>query len=132
MEGIKSVRENALRSMNPKEEMLYFGNSVSGYEHILGYWDDWNKRRIKKKINARIIYNIDAKEYGDRRKKQKYTKVRYLPDKGNTYAWIEIYKNTIAIVMKYQTPMSIVICNKLVAESFKTYFKILWDISKSK
>ena len=132
MEGIKNIRETALREMNSKQEMLYFGNSFSGHEHALGYWDDWNKRRIKKRINAKIIYNRDAKEYGERRKKQKYTEVKYLPNKGNTPAWIEIYGDMVAIAMKYKTPMSIVIHNKLVAESFITYFKILWDISSSK
>lgn len=132
MEGIKSVRELALKNMKPGESMLYFGNPASGHEYVLGYWDDWNKRRINKKIIAKIIYNSDAKDYGERRKKQKYTEVRYLPNKGNTPAWVEIYGKTIAIVLKEQKPMSIVINNELVAESFKTYFKILWDISSDK
>jgi sugar-specific transcriptional regulator TrmB len=129
MEGIKNVREVALNNMKSGETMLYFGNPASGHEYVLGYWDDWNERRIKKKITAKIAYNPDAKEYGERRKKQKYTEVRYLPKKGNTPAWIEIYGNTVAIVMKYKTPMSIVINNELVAESFRTYFEILWNIS---
>lgn len=129
MEGIKNVRELALKNMKEGDTVLYFGNPASGHEYVLGYWDDWNKRRIKKKITAKIIYNPDAKEYGERRKKQKYTEVRYLPKKGNTPAWIEIYGNTIALVMKQKTPMSIVIHNELVAESFKTYFDILWTVS---
>lgn len=129
IEGIKNVREMALRTMKAGEEMLYFGNPSSGHDYVLGYWDDWNKRRIKKEIDAKIIYNPDAKKYGERRKKQEHTHVKYLPDKGSTHAWIEIYQDTIAIVMKHKTPMSIVIKNKFVAESFKTYFKILWDVS---
>ncbi len=132
MEGIKNVRELALKNIKSGETMFYFGNPASGHEHVLGYWDDWNKRRIKKKITAKIIYNLDAKEYGERRKKQKYTEVKYLPNKGNTPAWIEIYGKIVAIVMKHKKPMSIVINNELVAESFKTYFKILWDIGSDK
>jgi sugar-specific transcriptional regulator TrmB len=131
MDGIKNVRELALNSMSAGETMYYFGNPASGHEYVLGYWDDWNKRRVSKKISAKIIYNQDAKAYGERRKKMKYTQVRYLPKKGQTHAWIEIYRDTIAIVMKYKTPMSIVINNKLVAESFKTYFEILWAVSKA-
>lgn len=129
MEGIKNVREIALKNMKPDDIMYYFGNPTSGHEHVLGYWDEWNRRRIKKKIFAYIIYNQDAKSFAERRKKQAYTKVKYLPKKGNTHAWIEIYGNTIAIAMKYKTPMSIVINNKFIAESFKTYFSILWDVS---
>ena len=129
MEGIKNVREIALRKMKSGETMFYFGNPESGHENILGYWDDWNKRRIKKKIIAKIIYNFDAKNYAKRRKNQRYTLVKSLPNKGETHAWIEIYGDTLAIVLKHKTPMSIVIKNKLVAESFKTYFNILWDVS---
>lgn len=132
MEGIKSVRELALARMKKEDVMLYFGNPASGHEHVLGYWDDWNRRRVEKRISAKIIYNQDAAQFGERRKKQTYTEVRYLPLSGPTDAWIEIYGDTVAIVMKKETPMSIVINNKLVADSFKTYFNILWSVSKEK
>jgi len=132
VEGIKNIRELALSKMNKRDTMLYFGNPASGHEHMLGYWDDWNRRRILKKISTKIIYNQDALRFGEQRKKQAYTKVRYLPQKGQTDAWIEIYGDTLAIVLKKETPMSLVINNKLVAESFKTYFNILWNISLEK
>ncbi|MFH1506694.1 MAG: helix-turn-helix domain-containing protein [archaeon] len=130
MEGIRNVREIALQKMSVGDTIYYFGNPTSGHSHVLGYWDDWNKRRIKRKIEAKIIYNQDARKYGERRKKQHYTKVRYLPKRGKTHAWIEIYGDTVAIAMKHKTPMSIVINNKFVAESFRTYFDILWSVSK--
>jgi sugar-specific transcriptional regulator TrmB len=132
MDGIKNIRELALSTMKEGETMLYFGNPASGHEYVLGYWDDWNRRRIAKKISAKIIYNQDAVKFGERRKKQVYTQVKYLPQKGSTDAWIEIYDETIAIVLKKTTPMSIVIKNKLVAQSFKTFFNILWTVSLDK
>lgn len=129
MEGIRNVREQALSALSTKDIIYFFGNPASGHSHVLGYWDDWNDRRIKKRIEARIIYNQDAKQFGERRKKQAYTKVRYLPKKGPTHAWVEIYGDTVAIAMKEQTPMSIVIRNRLVAQSFRMYFSIIWDSS---
>ena len=132
MDGIKSVRETALNNMHSGDVIYYFGNSKSGHENVLGYWDDWNNRRVKKKIWAYIVYNQDSKDFGERRKRLKYTKVKYLAQKGASHAWIEIYEDTVAIVMKYQTPMSIVINNKFVAESFKTYFNILWSTGINK
>jgi len=130
IEGIKNVREIALKNSKKGDIFYYFGNPASGHENVLGYWDDWNKRRRKKKISAFIIYNQDAKKFGERRKKEAYTKVKYLPKKGSTHAWIEIYNNIVVIAIKYDKPMSIVINNKFVAESFKTYFDILWEVSK--
>jgi sugar-specific transcriptional regulator TrmB len=132
MEGIRNVRELMLKSMKPGSIMYYFGNPASGHQQVLGYWDDWNRRRVKKKIWAHIIYNQDAKEFGKRREKMYYTKVKYLPKPGPSHAWIEIYGDTVAITMKYKTPMAIVINNKYVAESFLTYFRILWDVSSEK
>ncbi len=131
MEGIKIVREEALSRMNPGDVMLYFGNPASAHENALPYWDNWNNRRVEKKISAWIIYNQDAYQYGERRKKLPLTKVKYLPKAGNSHAWIEIYGDVLVIGIKYKTPMSIVVRNKLVAESFKTYFNILWDVSKT-
>jgi sugar-specific transcriptional regulator TrmB len=127
MEGIKNVRETALNVMEPGEVMYYFGPSMSGHKHVLGYWDDWNKRRVDKKIKAQIVYNQDAKDFGERRKKLPFTKVKYLPVKGKTHAWIEIYRDTVVIVIKHKTPMSIVVNNKFIAESFRTYFSVMWE-----
>lgn len=131
-EGIKNVRETFLKNMKSGEIIYYFGNPTSGHENMLGYWDDFNKRRVKKKVWSWTIYNQDAQFYGERRKKLPYTKVKYLPQPGQTPAWVEIYSDSVAIAMKYKTPMSVVINNKFVAESFKTYFDIFWGISLDK
>ncbi len=132
MEGIKNVRETFLKKMKTRDNIFYFGNPASGHKNMLGYWDDFNERRVKKKIQSWTIYNQDAQEYAERRKKLSYTKVRYLPQPGPSHAWVEIYGDTIAIAIKHETPMSIVINNKYVAESFKTYFNILWAASLEK
>lgn len=132
MEGIKNVRETFLTKMKARDNIYYFGNPASGHKNMLGYWDDFNERRIKNKIQSWTIYNQDANEFGERRKKLPYTKVKYLPLAGPTHAWVEIYGDTIAIAIKHETPMSIVINNKYVAESFKTYFDILWKVSLDK
>jgi sugar-specific transcriptional regulator TrmB len=132
MEGIKNVREEALENMKSGEIMYYFGNASSGHDYVLGYWDDWNKRRVKKKIRAWIVYNQDSKKFGERRKQLPYTKVKYLPVDGKSDAWIEIYRDTVAIVVKKETPMSVVVNNKIVAESFRTYFDVMWKFGLEK
>lgn len=58
-----------------------------------------------------------------------YTKVKYLPKKSSTYAWVETYGDTWVIARKHETSMFII---KFVAESFKTYFDILWKVSLDK
>lgn len=129
--GIKTVREEGLRKMEEGSTMYYFGNPASGHDTMLGYWDDFNSRRRKKKITAKIIYNQDAKEFGKRRAKEAFTEVKYLPEEGESHAWIEIYGDILVIAMRHKTPMSVVIRNPLVAESFKTYFKNLWRFAET-
>jgi sugar-specific transcriptional regulator TrmB len=132
IEGMKNVREMVLNKMNKGETAYYIGIPLSAFENMAAYWNDWNMRRLKKKVYAKIIYNQDCKEFGEQRRKLSYTEIKYLLQKGPSNTWIEIYGDTVAIVTKYQTPMSIVINNKFVAESFKTYFDILWATSKEK
>lgn len=132
LEGIKSVRETFLKEMRKGDIIYYLGNPASGHKNMLGYWDDFNARRVKKKVWSWTIYNQDSVEFGERRKKLPYTKVKYLPKKSPTPAWIEIYGDSIAIAMKHETPMSIVVKNKYVAESFKTYFDIIWGVALDK
>jgi len=130
LEGLKTVRERNLEKMKPGEIIYYFGNSGCSYEGMVGYWDYFNKKREKKKVWAYIAYNPDAKEFGKKRGKEPYTKVRYLPTNKKSHTWVEIYGNTLVIACRYKKPMAVVIENELYAESFKTYFDLLWKISK--
>jgi len=130
LEGLKTVRERNLEKMKSGDIIYYFGNPASGYETLTGYWDFFNKKREKKKVWAYIAYNPDAKGFAKKRGKEPYTKVRYLPTKQKSHAWIEIYGNTLVIACRHKKPMAVVIENELYAESFKTYFDLLWKISK--
>ncbi len=129
-EGIKNVCETFLRKSKPGDSFYEFGNSSSGYTDMLGYWDDFSKRRAQKKVRALQIFNQDAKRFGERRKNLAYTQVKYLPKAGPTHSRVVIYGNdSVSITTRHKTPMTIIISNRLVAESFKTYFDVLWDAS---
>lgn len=129
-EGIKNVCEAFLRKFKSGDAFYEFGNSSSGYTDMLGYWDDFSKRRARKKIQAFQIFNQDAKQYGERRKKLPHTYIKYLPKAGHTHSRVVIYgKDGVSITTRYKNPMTIIIRSKLVAESFKTYFDVLWDAS---
>jgi sugar-specific transcriptional regulator TrmB len=129
-EGIKNVCEAFLRKSKPGDSFYEFGNSSSGYTDMLGYWDDFSKRRARKKVHALQIFNLDAKPFGERRKELSCTQIKYLPKAGPTHSRVVICGNSsVSITTRHKTPMTIVINNKLVAESFKTYFDVLWDAS---
>ncbi len=130
-EGIRNVCETFLRKAKPGDSFYEFGNSSSGYTDMLGYWNNFSKRRAQKKILAFQIFNQDAKHFGERRKNLPYTQVKYLPKVGPTHSRVVIYgSESVSITTRSKNPMIIVINNKLVAESFKTYFDVMWEASE--
>lgn len=128
--GIKAIREELLFSLKPNEVFLVLGApKIANVK-----WETWflnfHKRRIQNKINMKIIYNSDAKEYGKVRKEMKLTEVRYLPNNLVSPNWIDIYPNAVLFVMLLQTPIAFVVRDKELAKSFCAYFDMMWNNSK--
>jgi sugar-specific transcriptional regulator TrmB len=132
LEGLKNAREKYLNQMKKGDSIYFFGVPGSAYHRMEAYYSDWNDRRIKKEINSYTVFTNEAKnhDYVKRKLRQKHTFVKFLPKGILTHAWTEIYGDTVVIAINYKKPMSIVINNKYVAESYKQYFDLLWSISK--
>ncbi len=132
LEGLKNAREKYLKDMGKGNSIYFFGVSSSAYHRMEAYYNDWNDRRIKKGIKSYTVFTEDARRhpYVKEKMKHKYTYLRFLPREILTHAWTEIYGDTVVIAINYKKPMSIVIHNKYVAESYKQYFDLLWKISK--
>ena len=98
-------------------------------------WESWflnfHKRRIERKIKLEIIYNSDALKYGEIRKKMELTKVRYLPNNLVSPNWVDVFPTAVLFVAILDTPIAFLIRNKELAESFASYFKIMWNNSKN-
>ena len=133
LEGLKNAREKYIKIMKKGDVIYFFGVSSSAYHRMEAYYKEWNDRRIKKGINSYTVFTEEAKRfpYVIEKMKHKYTYLRFLPKGILTYAWTEIYGDTVVIALNYKKPMSIVIHNKYVAESYKQYFELLWKISKA-
>jgi len=132
LEGLKNAREKYIKTMKKGDNIYFFGVPSSAYTRMEAYYKDWNARRIRKKINSYTVFTDEAREnkYVKTKPMHKYTFLRFLPKGILTHAWIEIYRDTVVIALNYKKPMSIVIHNKYVAESYKKYFDLLWKIAK--
>ena len=95
-----------------------------------GWFLDFHKRRIQKKIKMKIIYNADSREYGKLRAKMKLTEVRYLPNKLVSPNWIDIFPEAVLFVMVLKNPIAFVLRDMELANSFRAYFEIMWKNSK--
>jgi hypothetical protein len=99
-------------------------------EKYEGYFLNWNKRRAKKGIILKVIYNFDVKDLGKKREKIKYTIVRYLSEDLITPAWILIFRNIVATIHLAEKSICLVVEDKNVSLSYMNFFNILWKNSK--
>ena len=90
-----------------------------------------NRKLKEKGIKLNILFGKKQRSYAKRVSKKgelKYYKVKYLDFDFPTE--INIFNDNVAIIILLDEPISLLIRNKLLAESFKSYFAALWKIAK--
>jgi sugar-specific transcriptional regulator TrmB len=121
--GLKTVLEDQLES---KEELLIISAYPIAYDVMQFYFKWFDKKRVKQKQKARIIFNKT-----DKKLKIPLSEVRFLPKKYFTPLAINIYGDKVAIILWSQdNPLAIVIKNKEIAEGYKKHFELMWRIAK--
>ncbi len=75
--GVKTVYDNLIRILKKGDEVLVFG-ARGGQESFMSetYFRQYTKRRIKKGIKLKILFNADAKKTGESYAKLKHTEVK--------------------------------------------------------
>jgi len=131
-EGLKAIREELMLTFKKGEELLVIGAPKIANDKWESWFLDFHKRRIARGISMKIIYNSNAKEYGEVRKQMKITQVKYLPSDLVSPNWIDVFNDAImfGILSENQT-LAIVIRDKSLAKSFKSYFELMWKLSKA-
>lgn len=128
--GIQQVHNEILDTLKPNEEYLVIGAPVEAGERLRGYWEDHNKRRLKKKVKMKIIVNYNHPQISDF-KSYKYTSVRVLDKESKTPSWIVVYRNTVIISTLTEKTVLFYLKNKATADSYKEFFKIMWNEAKA-
>lgn len=130
-QGIKAIREELMTTFTVGDTLLVLGAPKIANVKWEGWFLDFHKRRIGRKIKMKIIYNADAWEYGKIRAKMKLTKVHYLPNKLVSPNWIDIFPEAVLFVMVLKNPIAFVVRDIELANSFRAYFDIMWKNSTS-
>ncbi len=128
--GIKAIREELILKMHKGSTLLVLGAPKIANEKWEGWLLDFHKRRIARGIKMKIIYNANAAEFGNVRKKMHLTAVKYLPDKLVSPNWIDIFDDAVLFTIILSTPIAFIVRDKELAESFRSYFEIMWKHSK--
>ncbi len=131
LNGIKAIREELMMDFNSGDTLLVLGAPKIANVKWEGWFLDFHKRRTKRKVKMKIIYNANAQEYGKIREKMKLTDVRYLPNNLVSPNWIDIFPNAVLFVMVLNNPITFVVRDTELANSFRSYFEIMWKNSTS-
>lgn len=130
LRGIQTARERTLKIMKKGDEMWVVGIARTPYDRLTPYFTEYHSRRHRKGIRCNYIYNEYARiPFGETSAQYPLSKVRYLPENLITHAWMEIYADTLTIGINKGRSFSVVIQDQEVADSFKTYARLLWDIA---
>ncbi len=124
--GIKTVYELMLKEGHSK--ILILGAPKEAGEKLDAYFDDFNQRRIKKKIALEIILNADH----PREKKLKQlalTKVKVFPKNIITPAWIILFGDYVATV-NITSPLVFLLKDAHARKSYEQYFELMWKIAR--
>jgi hypothetical protein len=126
-EGMKAVWDDLLNYDN----IYWLGSGMYVPLRFPAFWDDWDKRRMKKKVGSYHLFRSDKREDVQNRKgfdKNNITKWKFLPPEfsGNPTATV-VYGDKVAQMLLGDNINVFVIKSKELAENYKRYHKFLWD-----
>jgi sugar-specific transcriptional regulator TrmB len=126
--GQFAVREMLIDMLKKNCTINAYGASNDAVENFgEGFLEDYHKKRIRKKILMRHIYNVDATNRINYLNKMKYTEAKSLSKKYDTHVATIICDDNVYIVV-FVNPVSIIsIKNKEIAETYLKYFDLLWS-----
>jgi len=129
--GYETIREELLLELQAGEQLLVIGAPVLANIKYDKRLLEFHKKREKKKVGMKIIYNLNARKFAERRKKLRLTKVKFMHENVITPSWIEIFRKSILIgVISEDYLFCFIIQDQRVANSFKSYFNLLWKLAK--
>ena len=120
--GIKSVFQNILRENKPN----YVIDSEGQFTQKMPYYAPHFIReveRLKMPIKHIVRRGVDVHP-------TKTTEVRYIPRQTESQSVINIYGDKVAIIIWTDPPEAVIIKNRTAAESFRSYFDIIWKSAK--
>ncbi len=131
LRGVKSVYRKMLDILERGETQYIIGAPRMANEQIEGFLLDWHKKRVKKGIRCRYIYDADARKYGRVRKMMSLTDVRYMPNNIVSPLWVEVFGDHVLIghIKKYNAVVFL-IHDKEIARGYLDHFNLLWKLAE--
>ena len=124
--GLKSVFNHQIEV---GKEILVFGASVDAPNILKAYFPHYDRERVKKKINVKIVFDESVKN-NDYIKSIPNADIKFIPKEYSSPAAINVYGDNVAIILWSDEPIAILIKNRDIAKGYKNYFNLLWNTAK--
>lgn len=128
--GLKAVRMILNNFLKKKQPILVYGIPKKALALMEDFIFLFHKRRIKRRIVMKHIYDEDAVKRINQLNKMPYTYAKYIPKLKDSPVSTNICGEEIVFILWSEIPYIIQIKNKEIASSYKNYFNLLWKISK--
>lgn len=131
-QGVRGVKEllNLMLETDSKEYFAYGGPQKS--HDLLGdfFWKSFHKKRIRKKIKAKLLFHSSLKLWAKELNKYSLTEVRTTEKDFEELTETVICGNKVGIIIYLDKPYGFLI-EELAARSYKKFFEILWKLTIS-
>ena len=130
-EGYTNVKKLMNYFVNKREEYFSYGIPMQ-FPEKLKSWLEWHhKDRIIKKVPIKIIFDEEAKERANVVNNMGLAEAKYFPEGFGASVTTEISGDEILLIFWSENPSIIHIKCREIAEAYKKYFNLLWNIAKS-
>ncbi|MFH1850581.1 MAG: helix-turn-helix domain-containing protein [archaeon] len=129
-EGIMTAHDHVFTGLRKGDEYFFYGIPAFQEERYHERWNAAHRKRVKLGIRCRMLFNPGTPHFVmENRNSYKGSEARYMPSGIETPAWIMVYRDVSLIGLQSRKGMAIEIVNPEIAESFRIYFEMLWDVS---
>ena len=133
-ESVISAKLLYKNCLNYNEPIFIYGTPREASQVLgEGFLTQFHQQRVKKKIIQKIIYNENAAERISSLRKIPYTEVKMLPKEFNSPFSTNICGDEVFLALySVSPPLTIQIVNKEIAQLYKKYFDLLWQVAKKR
>ena len=129
-EGVAAFTRILENFLSYNEPILVYGIPKQAPELMRHFIAGFHKRRIPKKIKMTHIYNLNAEDRIKYLNSLPYTQAKYLPQELDSQVSTNICGDEVVFVVWTEPVMVIQLKNKIIAETYKRYFNVLWKAAK--
>jgi sugar-specific transcriptional regulator TrmB len=130
LRGIKSLYTEIINSWKNGDEYYIASAPLESFKKLEAFFINVvHKKRIKDKVKIKIMINKTGEKWGLRRKRMPLSEVRYLDiDTSTEYGVLNDY---FFLINYGSSPYGLLIKDENFANTYKTFFKLLWKQAKS-